>query len=267
MTVADNVAYGLRVRKRPKPEISERVEEALSTVGLQDYGARYGTELSGGQQQRVALARAIVTEPRILLFDEPLSNLDAGLRERMRYEIVELQKRIGKSAIYVTHDQSEAMVMSDSVVLMREGRIEQHDAPQTLYRHPRSVFAGEFVGAANVMTGVVNCVSERTVTVAVSPDLRITAQLAHHQPTPDEGSRLTVLVRPEDLRVGDEPTARHNVWSGTVNRSSFVGSKREVEVQVGGMTLRGEAPTTSTIRESERAQVSVRPDLVILLEV
>ena len=129
MSVFENVAYGLRTRREPSDTIKEKVGEALRIVGLTGYADRYGTELSGGQQQRVALARAIVTSPRLLLFDEPLSNLDAGLRDRMRFELVELQRRLGTTSLYVTHDQSEAMLMSDRIILMKDGEMVQAGEP------------------------------------------------------------------------------------------------------------------------------------------
>ena len=151
MTVFDNVAYGLRAQRRAAPEIDARTTEALRLVGLAGYEQRYGTELSGGQQQRVAVARAVVTAPRLLLFDEPLSNLDAGLRERMRFELVQLQRRLGRTSIYVTHDQAEAMVMSDRIILMNRGRIVQESSPRELYERPASRFAAEFVGSANLL--------------------------------------------------------------------------------------------------------------------
>ncbi len=130
-----------------------RCGEALKLVGLEGYAARYGTELSGGQQQRVALARAIVTSPRLLLFDEPLSNLDAGLRDRMRFELVELQRRLGQTSLYVTHDQSEAMLMSDRIILMKDGEMIQSGSPRDLYDRPATRFAAEFIGNANILDG------------------------------------------------------------------------------------------------------------------
>src|SRR3954470_6941252 len=151
MTVFENVAYGLRIAGLGRAEIARRTQEALRIVGLAGLEARYGTELSGGQQQRVAVARAVVTEPQLLLFDEPLSNLDAGLRERMRFELVQLQRRLGRTSIYVTHDQAEAMVMSDRIILMNRGRIVQESSPRELYDRPASRFAAEFVGSANLL--------------------------------------------------------------------------------------------------------------------
>lgn len=159
MTVFENIAYGLRIQKLPSREITERVNDVLRRVGLTDFGKRYGTELSGGQQQRVAVARAIVTSPRLLLFDEPLSNLDAGLRERMRFELVDLQRSLKRTSLYVTHDQSEAMVMSDRIILMQRGRIEQQGSPRELYERPVSRFVAEFVGRANLQAGTLTSIS------------------------------------------------------------------------------------------------------------
>ena len=151
LSVADNVAYGLRARKTPAGEIAKRVEEALALVRLAEYGKRKPHQLSGGQLQRVAIARALVIRPQVLLFDEPLSNLDARLRVSMRAEIRELQKSLGITAIYVTHDQEEAMSVSDRIALMNAGRLEQVGAPADIYRHPASRFAAEFMGTTNLV--------------------------------------------------------------------------------------------------------------------
>ena len=155
MTVFENVAYGLRVRRIAAAEIRERTTRALELVGLDHLAERYATKLSGGQRQRVALARAIVYEPRVVLFDEPLSNLDAKLREQMRIELVRLQQEVGITSIYVTHDQAEALVMSDRVVVMDKGVIQQIDDPQTIYARPANTFVANFIGVANLMEGVV----------------------------------------------------------------------------------------------------------------
>ncbi|HEU5018316.1 MAG TPA: ABC transporter ATP-binding protein, partial [Pseudolabrys sp.] len=154
MTVFDNVAYGLRVRHAPAPVTKERTTRALELVGLPHLADRYATKLSGGQRQRVALARAIVYEPRVILFDEPLSNLDAKLREQMRVELVRLQHEVGITSVYVTHDQSEALVMSDRVVVMDKGVIQQIGDPQTIYARPANTFVANFIGVANLMPGV-----------------------------------------------------------------------------------------------------------------
>lgn len=155
MTVFDNVAYGLKLRKVPKTEISKRVLEALEMVRLDGYEKRYPKELSGGQQQRVSLARALVIKPKVLLLDEPLSNLDAQLRQEMREEIVDIQKQVGITTIFVTHDQEEALAISDRIAVMYEGRIEQVDDPASIYNHPKTDFVSQFIGEVNHIQGKV----------------------------------------------------------------------------------------------------------------
>src|SRR5437016_11530971 len=155
MSVFDNVAYGLRVRKRPEAEVASRVREALELVQLGELGARGASKLSGGQQQRVALARAFVFSPSVLLFDEPLSNLDAKLRAEMRVELRELQQRLGVTSLYVTHDQEEALAISDRVIVMNVGGIEQIGTPEDIYNRPRTRFVADFVGSANLIDGTV----------------------------------------------------------------------------------------------------------------
>src|SRR5262249_54475117 len=150
MTVADNVAFGLRMHGFPRRERQGRVEEALELVGMRELATRYPKHLSGGQQQRVALARAVVVEPEVLLLDEPLSNLDAKLRQRMRDELVRLHRRLGITSLYVTHDQEEAMVMSDLIAVMNEGRIVQLGTPRELYEQPKSPFVADFIGSSNL---------------------------------------------------------------------------------------------------------------------
>ena len=155
MTVFENVAFGLRRRRVPEAELRPRVERMLDLVRLGPLGARYPRELSGGQQQRVALARALVTEPRVLLLDEPLSNLDALLRDEMRVELKRLQERLGTTMIFVTHDQAEALILSDRVVVMEAGRVEQVGRPEEVYRRPATAFVARFLGRANFLAGVV----------------------------------------------------------------------------------------------------------------
>ena len=153
MTVFENVAYGLRVRRRPRAEIQQKVREALDLVQMGAYADRHASQLSGGQQQRVALARACAFSPSVLLFDEPLSNLDAKLRGDMRIELRELQHRLGVTSVYVTHDLEEALAMSDQIVVMRAGHIEQNGPPSEIYNYPRTAFVADFVGSANLIEG------------------------------------------------------------------------------------------------------------------
>ncbi|WP_416739921.1 MULTISPECIES: ABC transporter ATP-binding protein [Pseudomonas] len=201
MTVKDNVAFGLRMRKVPNGELQQRVDRVLKLVRLDQHAERYPRELSGGQRQRVALARALVIEPPVLLLDEPLSNLDANLREEMQFEIRRIQREVGITTLMVTHDQSEALSISDRVVVMQAGRITQIDAPYTLYEHPRTEFISGFVGKANLLPG------ERDSAGVVQVR---------------SGGELTLSLRPEkiDLREKD-----HGRLQGQIVSRFFLGSQ------------------------------------------
>src|SRR6185312_4722542 len=192
MSVAENVGFGLLMRKLPKMESAARVAEALDLVSLTGLEDRRPGQLSGGQQQRVALARAIVTRPDILLFDEPLSNLDAKLRERVRIEIRELQKRLGITTLYVTHDQAEALAVSDRIVVMNGGHIEQIGDPASIYRSPRSAFVADFLGAANIVDG--QAVGGGTVESPVGKFAVTGAPLSASRP-------VKLSWRPEDMKI------------------------------------------------------------------
>lgn len=232
MNVFENVAYGLRVARRPKDEIAARVGEALAMVGLEELGHRATAALSGGQQQRVALARALVIRPRVLLFDEPLSNLDAKLRRRVREDIRELQQRLGITSVYVTHDQEEALAISDRVVVMREGVIEQIGSPHDLYTRPRTRFVADFIGSANFLPGQYD---GRHV------DL-FGYRLAHQQDMPN--GPVTVMVRPEGIEfaregeVGIEATVRSSAYLGAATEFIFdvAGSEVFATMVGGGLT-------------------------------
>ena len=197
MTVAQNVAYGLRFAKTPRAQRNDRVDEMLRAVQLAGYGARYPGELSGGQQQRVAVARALVVEPEILLLDEPLSNLDASLREEMRFEIRRLHERFGITTLYVTHDQAEAMVISDRAAVIRNGRVVQIGAPQELFERPRTRFVAEFIGKTNL----IDAVADGAGSVARG---RLRLRVAADGLTP--GTPAVVSIRPHLIALG--PTGR-----------------------------------------------------------
>ena len=260
MTVFENVAYGLRTRGESREQITLRVEEALRLVGLAGYGARYGTELSGGQQQRVAVARAVVTEPRLLLFDEPLSNLDAGLRERMRFELLALQRRLGRTSIYVTHDQAEAMVMSDRIILMNDGRIVQESDPRTLYERPASRFAAEFVGSANLLAAQV--VREHgdgrfTILLDGGSELLATCSIVGWRP-PVDGVVLA-CIRPEHLIPAAEGMAV------VVGRVSYLGATQTIDLHAGRLHLRCDLGSRVRVVEGDTMHVRVDPDCVVIL--
>jgi iron(III) transport system ATP-binding protein len=196
-TVAGNVAYGLKARKVPKAEIGPRVEKALDRVRLSGYGSRSPHQLSGGQLQRVAIARALVIEPAVLLFDEPLSNLDAQLRTEMRVEIRQLQQALGLTAIYVTHDQEEALAISDRIAVLRGGKIEQIDTPERIYRAPQTAFVAEFLGATNILTGIAGAFDGRDTKVSsAGTEVTVRGEIAR------PGAAVLLSVRPEALRLG-----------------------------------------------------------------
>jgi iron(III) transport system ATP-binding protein len=243
MTVFENIAFPLRVakdRRYPREEIRKLVDQALSTVGLAGYGDRPATRLSGGQQQRVALARAIVHHPQLLLLDEPLSNLDASLREEMRAELRRLQQQIGITAIYVTHDQSEALAMSDLVAVMDRGRIVQFGAPRDIYFRPESEFVASFIGAANLFGGTtVSAVSAGGIgTVRLDDGGEISCLF----PTGSTEGRATMAsVRPESIIIapaGGAAANGANVLRGCVNAASFLGANVRYDVSVGERALR-----------------------------
>jgi len=222
LDVFENVAFGLRLRKLPKAEIGERVGRVLDQTGLGPYARRSPNQLSGGQQQRVALARCLVMEPRVLLFDEPLSNLDAKLREQMRVEIRELQQRFGITSIYVTHDQVEAMSISDEIVVMNAGAVEQAGTPDTIYARPATRFVADFVGKANFVEATVS--AGGTVEIA-GRKLELPATAGRQA-----GAKVTLVVRPEAVRID----AKDGLLPGTVKRAMFLGSVVEYLVAVDG---------------------------------
>ena len=243
LTVADNIGFGLSVKRAKKEAIAARVEEMLGLVGLAGYGARLPAQLSGGQQQRVALARVLATDPRVLLFDEPLSALDKNLRDQLKYGILDLQRRTRKTAIYVTHDQSEAFAISDRIVVMNAGRIEQIGTQTEIYLHPATRFVAEFIGATNGFTGTVagrDGDGDRSpVTIACDG---ITLRSRHDGPL-EVGTPVIAYIRPEDVRVlsaDSEGDGFDNVLEGSVDRVIFEGPTAQVRVDIGGREFRAD---------------------------
>ena len=237
MTVWGNVAYPLQMHKVGKEEVDTRVRQMLALVGLSDMVDRNVTKLSGGQQQRVVLARALVHNPRMLLFDEPLSNLDARLRVSMRFEIRQLQQRVGISALYVTHDQTEAMVLSDRVIVMNKGRIEQVGHPLEIYRKPVSAFVASFFGEVNFIEGTLASfeASEQQVPVQVQAHGKTQVLSALPQPGMKSGDRVYVSIRPQDIEVMPEGAEVGAVpaMRGKITRVVHMGSHVEYCVDVG----------------------------------
>jgi len=227
LTVGGNVAYGLRARRVAPSDIRERVRRALQLVRLAGFEQRWPHQLSGGQLQRVAIARALVIEPQVLLLDEPLSNLDAQLRLEMRGEIRELQRQLGITVIYVTHDQEEALSISDRIAVMRAGRFEQVDAPDALYRRPRTAFVAEFIGAANLLSGTVAAGGRR---VLVGGTGFCVEKLAR----PD-GTQVSFALRPEALRLvaaGEAPPSGSASLEARLVRLEFLGALTRLEASL-----------------------------------
>jgi putative spermidine/putrescine transport system ATP-binding protein len=246
LDVAANTAFGLKMRKVPKPEASTRVRDALALVGLGHLADRYPHQLSGGQQQRVALARALVTEPRVLLLDEPLSALDAKVRVQLRDEIRRIQLRLGITTVFVTHDQEEALAVSDRIAVMNAGRIDQFASPEELYLRPATAHVAEFVGLSSVVPGVV---TGDIVTV-------FGIQLPVVAGAPD--GPADVFVRPEHVRLGGPVPA-------VVQESTFLGSIRRTLLRTDGdVLLRMQHPVSERLEFGERVEVGIVPEPVAL---
>ncbi|MBX6427181.1 MAG: ABC transporter ATP-binding protein [Variibacter sp.] len=231
MTVRENVAYGLQLRKMDRATIARKVDAILATMRLEKLAERYPGELSGGQQQRVALARALIVEPETLLLDEPLSNLDANLREEMRFEVRRLHDEYRYTTVYVTHDQSEAMTTADLICVMNAGKIEQTGTPEDIYYRPRSEFVARFIGSSNVVRG--KALDADHVEIGGVP-LRCTGE------TPTPGKEVPISVRQHDIRLlTAPPDLLENVVPATVIRQVFLGGSRDYMVELpGGAQLR-----------------------------
>jgi len=228
MTVFENVAYGLRVRRTPREVVASRVEAVLATVGLEKFGARYPAQLSGGQRQRVALARAIVCEPRIILLDEPLAALDVELRAQMQRFLKDLQRRLGIAFVFITHDQEEAIALSDRIVVVRDGRIEQDGTPATLYRRPRTAFVASFFGENNLVAGVLGQRSGERCRVDTALGSLIASAEGLDVPV---GTAVIVAVRPEHVAFGP---GTDNALAATVSEVRFLGANVMIELAVDG---------------------------------
>jgi len=234
MTVFDNVAYGLRLREVGRAEIGERVGAVLEKVRLAGLGARYPGQLSGGQQQRVALARALVLNPKILLLDEPLSNLDAKVRIQVRAEIRKLQKELGITTVYVTHDQEEALTLSDRIVVFNQGRVFQIGPPKELYERPRNRFVADFIGINNLLEGTVRAVESGFLAV----DTALGALRALPNAELRAGDPCVICVRPENIAVGGAGAER-NLARGKISFAAYLGNTLRYDVDLGqGITFK-----------------------------
>lgn len=245
MNVFDNIAYSLKIQKISKNEIEERVNQVLKIVHLEQYKDRFPSELSGGQQQRVALGRALVAQPEILLLDEPLSNLDAKLREEMRYEIKEITKKLKITVIYVTHDQIEAMTMSDRIVLINKGEVQQVAPPQEIYSKPKNMFVANFVGKVDFITGKVE-------------ESKILLDNSNNQTLPNTSSfkgKVVVAIRPENAILSDDGEITGKVYS-----KFYLGDCNDLRVEIGnGNILRiiARASTYNTLNEGDEVKIKI----------
>jgi len=235
MTVFENVAFGLRARKVSSPERQRRVGGALELVNLSGLEARQVTQLSGGQQQRVALARAIVIEPEILLLDEPLSNLDAKLRRETRYQIQKLQRKLGITTIYVTHDQEEALTLSDRIALLDKGVCQQIGAPHEIYNSPANAFVASFLGQSNLIAGVI---VDGGTGLIVEVEGRVRLSVSSADSEAGENANVVLAVRPETIVLRKEKVARINIFESDIKFRQFNGSVVEYEVEMQGINLK-----------------------------
>jgi iron(III) transport system ATP-binding protein len=253
MTVAENIVYGLRLRKLNRDAIAKKLAAILSTTKLEPLAQRYPGELSGGQQQRVALARALIVEPETLLLDEPLSNLDANLREEMRFEIRRLHDQYRYTTVYVTHDQSEAMTTADLIAVMNGGKIDQLGRPEDIYDRPQSEFVARFIGASNVIKGVAR--DENHVSFAGATLQVVGAKLA-------AGTTAPVAIRQHDIQLSTRaPSNLQNALKARVTRQVFLGATRDYLVEVAdGTTLRVVTAPDNIVAEGAEVWLTLPPD-------
>lgn len=267
MSVYDNMAFGLKMRKFDKGEIRKRVNEAAEILGIHEYLHRKPRQLSGGQRQRVALGRAIVRHPQVFLFDEPLSNLDAKLRVQMRVELKKLHERLGTTAIYVTHDQVEAMTLGDRVVVMRDGWVQQVGDPMELYNEPANRFVAGFIGSPAMNFAQVRITGENGSIYAVGEGIRLkvpahmTNRAGNHA-----GKEVTLGIRPEDLRVANDADPLDMSIDAVVEVVERLGSEILLDVAVGSATMVAAVEPTVTAKMHDRLRLAVNPQRLHLFD-
>ena len=229
MTVYQNIAFGLQMKRLPRDEIRTRVADMLKIVELSGYEARYPRQLSGGEQQRVGLARALVNAPAVLLLDEPLGALDLKVRKRMQLELKRIHREVGITFLYVTHDQEEALVMSDRIAVMNRGCLEQLDSVENIYLHPRSKYVSDFIGEVNVFTGTVATCARGDMAVLTSEGDTLTVDSSDSLPP---GTAVEVAIRPEKIRLSTAPTQAENTFPGVVRDHVFLGPMTKYVVRL-----------------------------------
>jgi iron(III) transport system ATP-binding protein len=271
MSVFENAAFPLQVgRRRSRKEIRDSVMRVLTAVQLEDLAEREATKLSGGQQQRLALARALVMEPALLLLDEPLSNLDAKLREKMRFELKRLQRELKITTVYVTHDQAEALALSHEIAVMNEGRIRQIGTPRDIYERPASQFVADFVGTTNFVDGLVVTASGPTPTPEPSWRCIVRTEIGNvevwsaQELQPED--RVALSVRPEDVELTESKPPGNNVWEGRVAQKVFLGEAVDFQVEIGPRALFSRRHPTLRTKVGEPIFVQLNPEKCIVLK-
>ncbi len=263
MTVEQNVGYGLRILRTKPDEIRNRVQEVLDMVAMDGFQRRYPDELSGGQQQRVAVARAMVLRPKVLLFDEPLSNIDSKLRRSMRDDIRRLQQASGITSIYVTHDQAEALAVSDEIIIMRNGAIEQQGPPQALYHRPQTTFVANFIGESNVVDAELKCEGAHRQIVFGDALIDVTTSMQ----TGDRPGPIKLSLRPEVLEIRRvENTSSSPMLRGVIVQRAYMGPVIEytIKTRIGELFTRGPA-SASQFEESDEICLHIQPENIIII--
>ena len=267
MKVFNNIVYGLKLQKLPRQEIQQKAQQVLELVGLEGLEDRYPSQLSGGQQQRVALARALVTNPKVLLLDEPLSNLDAKLREELRFEIKNLVRRMGITSVYVTHDQAEAMVISDRIAVMDSGNVVQIGKPEEIYEKPANKFVADFIGTTNFIAGQVVRVAAdtRTAVMRTEFDEELSCRTADIDATVP-GAKVSASIRPEDVEVFTEPpNHQENRFKGTIAHKAYLGNFLYFFVNVDDTLIRVQVPHYLPQEEGDELYLYLNPQKCMIL--
>jgi iron(III) transport system ATP-binding protein len=267
MKVFNNIVYGLRLQRIPRQRINEMAHQVLELVGLSGLEERYPAQLSGGQQQRVALARALVRNPKVLLLDEPLSNLDAKLREKMRFEIKSLVKRMGITSVYVTHDQAEAMVISDRIAVMDAGNVAQLGTGEEIYKKPANRFVADFIGTMNFIPGEVVQVLKDSGAVYVRAEFSEKMLCKTNSiPANTVGKKVYASIRPEDVEMfAEPPQARENLFKGTIAHKAYLGNFLFFFVSVGETMIRVQVPHHMPQKEGQEIFLSLDPQKCVIL--
>ena len=267
MKVFDNIVYGLKIQREPRQSVQKKGEQVLELVGLAGLGERYPNQLSGGQQQRVALARALVRNPKVLLLDEPLSNLDAKLREKMRFEIKSLVRRMGLTSVYVTHDQAEAMVISDRIVVMDTGNIVQIGPPEEIYKKPANRFVADFIGTTNFIAGEIVEVRKGGDFVFIHTEFgqKMLCRV-FDSGTATSNKKVHASIRPEDIEVFTEPQKdKNNLFKGTIMHRAYLGNFLNLFVNVDSTMIRVQVPYDMKQKEGEELYLFLNPEKCIVL--